>query len=182
MVLRLPNMNASLYTLCCLFFAVALSAQSYNTAFGLRMGTEWGFTAKQRIAKKTTLELIGQSSLQREEFTLTLLAEQHFPILFRRFNVYLGGGFHKGWASDPPIENGQLAYEPYEDPFGLSIIMGAELTLGRLNVSYDFKPAINIEGGQRNFYYQTGISLRYVLFKRRWKIFKKKINWRFWEK
>jgi hypothetical protein len=165
-----------------LFLWAGVAAQSYNTAFGLRMGTDWGFTAKQRIFKHTTLELIGQSSLQREELNLTLLAEQHFKLLFRRFNVYLGGGVHKGWVNQSAFDDGQTVAVPYDDPWGVTMIAGAELTIGRLNVSYDFKPAFNVEGGDRRFYYQTGISIRYVIFKRRWKLFKKKINWRFWEK
>ena len=77
--------------------AVSLTAQSYTTSAGMRLGTEWGLTVQQRIAKKTTLEGILQSSLQREEFTLTVLAEQHYPLISRRLNVYAGAGLHKGW-------------------------------------------------------------------------------------
>jgi hypothetical protein len=66
----------------------------------------------------------------------------------------------------------------------MTVVFGAEITLGRLNISYDFKPAMNVSGGAQRFYYQTGVSLRYVLLKRKWKVFKKKkdINWKFWEK
>ena len=162
-----------------------ISAQSYNTAFGLRMGTEWGFTAKQRVLKHTTIEGIFQSSLKREEIMLTVLGEQHFRLLTRRFNVYLGGGFHKGWrTTEPQYDDAGNLINDYENPFGLTLIGGAEITLGRLNISYDFKPAINLSGGSSPFYYQTGISLRYVLFKRKWRPFKKKkkFNWKFWEK
>lgn len=137
-------------------------AQSYNTAAGMRLGTEWGLTVKQRIAKKTTLEGILQSSLQREEFTVTLLAEQHYPLISRRLNVYAGAGLHKGWHTS------DLSEAPYEDPFGLSFVTGIEFTLGRLNLSYDFKPAVNVSGGEKGFYSQTGVSMRYVVNKRKW--------------
>lgn len=160
----------------------SLDAQSYNTAFGLRMGTEWGFTVQQRILKRTTLELIAQSSLEREEFTLTLLGEEHFPILTKRLNVYLGGGFHKGWGNKSSFAPEDGSENTYTNPYGITMIAGAEITLGRLNISYDFKPAVNLEGGARGFYFQTGVSLRYVIIRKRWKLFKKKINWRFWEK
>ncbi|MCB9349309.1 MAG: hypothetical protein H6573_17620 [Lewinellaceae bacterium] len=180
-----------------LFFLPVLAfAQSYNTALGMRLGTDYGVTIKQRVAKTTSLEAIIQSSLQREEAQITLLVEQHFPLVSRRFNVYAGGGLHKGWvtrdnAADEPV---------YKAPFGLSLIAGIEASLGRLNVSYDFKPAINLSGGKHTIYSQTGVSLRYVIVKRPWlndpKAKRKRqrererrrrnkdgdgFNWKFWE-
>ena len=163
----------------------ALTAQSYDLAFGMRLGTDWGLTVKQRIFDKTTLEGILQTSLQREEALVTLLGTQHMPFLTKRLNVYGGGGVHKGW--------GNVAYNTegnrYKDPFGLTFIGGIELSLGTLNLTYDIKPAINLVGGERRVYTQTGLSLRYVILKRNWlgkKRRKKRrqregINWRFWE-
>lgn len=172
-----------------LIIPASLRAQSYDTALGMRLGTDWGLTVKQRMATKTTLEALLQSSLQREEVLITLMAEQHFPILSRRMNVYYGGGLHKGWINETDLDQ-----MPYKNPFGITFIGGIELSLARLNISYDFKPAINIVGGQNNFYTQTGISLRYIVGKREWKPFsgssKKKrknrrkregFNWKFWE-
>ena len=167
-----------------------LNAQSYNTAAGMRLGTEWGLTVKQRVAKKTTIEAILQSSLQREEFTVTLLGEQHYPLITRRLNVYAGAGLHKGWHT-ATIEDPE-----YKDPFGLSFVTGIEFSLGRLNLSYDFKPAVNISGGEQGFYSQTAVSMRYIINKRKWlrgknknkkKKNKKKKNkepfdWRIWKK
>lgn len=139
---------------CLHHFAIA---QAYDTAFGLRLGTEWGLTIKQRIAKRTTLEGIIQSSVWRNETTISLLGEQHFPILFRNLNIYGGGGLHKGWAGN----NAE-----YGDPFGLTLIGGAELALGRFNVSWDLKPSINVTGGESPVYAHTGLSVRYVIDKR----------------
>ena len=179
------NMNARVLTffICCT--ALSLGAQSYDTAFGMRLGTDWGLTVKQRIFDKTTLEAILQTSLQREEALVTLLGTQHMPFITKRLNIYGGGGLHKGWGSVPTTTEGS----PYEDPFGLTLIGGIELSLGKLNLTYDIKPAINLIGGERTVYTQTGISLRYVILKRNW--LKKKqrkrrrqkegINWRFWE-
>ncbi len=147
-----------------LLFSGFVSAQSYNTAFGMRLGTDWGLTVKQRVSKLTTLEAIVQSSLQREEAMVTLLAEQHFPMITRRLNVYAGAGLHKGWIDGGDDETGA----EYDDPFGLSLIGGAEMSLGRFNISYDFKPAINLTGGEKTFYTQTAVSLRYVIVKRPW--------------
>lgn len=178
-------MKIRLLTLFLIGTTLGLSAQSYDTAFGMRLGTDWGLTVKQRIAKKTTLEGILQTSLQREEALFTLLGTQHMPFLTRRLNVYAGGGFHAGWGNLETDTEGGV----YENPFGLTVIGGIELSLGRLNLTYDIKPAINLKGGEKTVYTQTGISLRYVILKRNWLKKKRRrnrrkregINWRFWE-
>ena len=145
-----------------------VNAQSYRTAAGMRLGTDWGITIQQKIYKDITLEGIFQSSLKRDELGVTLLVEKHNRLISRRFNFYVGGGVHKSWVTDEDLE--------YGAPAGVTIILGAELTIARLNLSWDFKPAVNIWGGEQTFYSQTGISLRYVFIK------KKKRDWKFWKK
>lgn len=179
------NTKKALILLLSLWLIGGINAQSYDLSFGMRLGTEWGITAKQRVAKKFSLEEIIQSSLFREETTITVLGEQHLPFLTRRFNMYTGAGLHKGW-----VGNAQKA--GYDDPFGISFIAGLELTPGRWNISYDFKPAINLVGGEKKIYTQSALSLRYVIVKRKWlpwqknknkrKKNKKGNNWKFWEK
>lgn len=159
-----------------------INAQSYNTSLGMRLGTDWGISVQQRIAKRITIEGIIQSSLQREEVTVTGLVEKHFPLVTRRLNVYMGAGVHKGWITPDP------EFATPNNPFGLSFIGGIEFTLGRLNISYDYKPAFNLSGGDRRMYNQSGVSMRYVINKRKWRLFgkkkkKKKGNgWKFWQK
>ena len=143
-------------------FAVAVSAQSYNTALVLRVGTDWGFTVQQRIADKLTVEGIVQSAIGRKEVLLTGLLEQHQPLISKRFNIYYGAGIHKGWNNEFEPETGV----DYDDPFGVTGVLGAEVTLGKINLSYDFKPAVNLSGGERSVYTQSGVSLRYVIDKR----------------
>ncbi len=142
------------------FLAANVCAQSYNTAGGIRLGTDWGLSLRQRVYENYSAELIVHSSLQREDGALTLLGIAHKPLLMRNLNLYAGGGLHTGWSSE--VENGQAV----ANPFGVDFIAGAELTLARINISWDFKPAINLYGGSSRFYTQTGISLRYVLWKR----------------
>jgi len=144
-------------------------AQSYDLTAGMRLGTDWGLSGQFRVAKKLTVEGILQSSLQREEILLTALVEQHNPLLTRRFNIYYGAGIHKGWINkDPEVE--------LKDPVGVTMIAGIEITLAKLNISYDIKPAVNISGGEHRFYTQSGISLRYVIAKKNslFKVDKKK--------
>ena len=139
-------------------------SQSYVTAAGLRLGTDWGLSLQQRVAEKTTIEAIFQSSLQREEVLITALAERHYPLLYKGLNLYFGAGPHKGWINEPA---GEGSTSEYKDPFGITLIGGAELSLGRINLSYDFKPAMNIRGGEESVYIQSGLSVRYVLISNR---------------
>ncbi len=163
-------MKQLLFVLILFFCSWSLAfSQSYDFTAGMRMGTDWGLTGQFRIAKKLTIEGILQSSLQREEILFTALLEQHNPVLTRRLNFYYGAGFHKGWInSDPELE--------YTNPAGVTMIAGLELTLARLNISYDIKPAVNITGGEHRFYSQSGISMRYVIAKKNsiFKVDKKK--------
>lgn len=134
-----------------------LHAQSYNTAAGFRLGTDWGLSVRQRLVQNISSEFLLQSSLQRDETQLTIMGVFHKPLITRRLNFYYGAGIHKGWVG----EEGN-----YEDPFGLDFMAGLEFTIFRLNLTYDFKPALNLTGGEKTFYMQTGISLRYVMWKR----------------
>lgn len=144
--------------------ALQADAQSYITAIGARIGTDWGLTLQQRLTKRMTIEGIAESSFSRDEVMLTGLLESHLPLISRHFNIYGGAGIHKGWSTNKK--------EFVEDPFGLTLVGGAELTIGRINISYDFKPSLNLHGGERRFYTSSALSLRYVLLKD--KIFYKK--------
>ncbi len=172
-----------------LLASLPIFAQQYMTAGGLRIGTDWGLTIQQRIAKNTTVEGIFQSSLQREEVMVTGLIEQHYPLIIRNLNLYFGAGLHKGFVTADLV----AADEAYDDPFGISFVGGAELTIGRLNFSYDFKPVFNISGGEKTFYSQTGVSVRYVFLnnkvykdltkdKRKRERQEKMDKWKFWKK
>lgn len=133
-------------------------AQTYNFSGGLRLGTEIGFSLKYRIADKVTLEGIVQSPINAEEAITSLLVEKHNSVITKGFNIYYGGGVQKGWLLSEVKE--------YDDPFGVVAIIGAEFNIARLNLSYDFKPAVNVIGGSAPIILQTGISIRYIFDKR----------------
>ena len=100
-----------------------------------------------------------------------LLAEQHQKILLKRLNLYYGIGVHKSWynsKSDNELSN----------PSGLATIAGLEFAIGRMALSWDFQPNINIWGGDQFLQTTTGFSLRYILVEQK----KKKFNWKFWKK
>ena len=125
-----------------LLLATSFSAfsQLYTTAAGIRMGTDWGFTVQQRVLDKVTIEGIVQSSLQREEVLVTGLVERHYPLLTKGLNIYMGAGMHKGWNTTKTDNTLVEVPEKTADPMGVTLVAGAEMTLGRFNIGYDFKP------------------------------------------
>ncbi|MEL6656830.1 MAG: hypothetical protein AAFP77_07145 [Bacteroidota bacterium] len=141
-----------------------LQAQSYDLAAGVRLGTDLGISAKLRVPpidENFTVETIIQTSLEREEGLISVLGEQHFPLITRRVNLYAGGGFHAGWLEDDPDRD-----PDYKAPAGVSLIAGAEINFKNINISTDFKPAVNLSGGEKRMYSQTAITVRFIPFKR----------------
>ncbi len=151
--------------LLCVFLPVVLAAQAYDLALGIRVGTEWGATALLRLPqvhKNFVLETILLSSIGKDEGTVTVLGTQHQPLLSRRLNLFYGAGLHAGWNNEIDTETG----ETFNGPKGVTGIVGLEATVGKINLSYDFKPALNVSGGESILYTQTAVSVRYVLAKR----------------
>ncbi len=152
-----------------LFCIGEVNAQRYRTAAGVRLGSSFGISVQQKILKQSTIEGIFQAPLRANDDTkFTILYEEHKKLIGKRLNFYYGAGFHKGWAasSDDP------------DPAGVSLIAGVEMSLDRLNLSMDYKPAFNAISGVRFFESQSALTLRYIIVKQK----KKKINWKFWKK
>ncbi|MEM6379587.1 MAG: hypothetical protein AAF705_15380 [Bacteroidota bacterium] len=146
-----------LFSVC--IITLNLSAQSYNTTAGIRLGTDWGITAKQRVYDNITGEFILQSSLLKKETMVTVLGAYHQKVVGKRFNLFYGGGIHKGWIPN----NGETA--GLQNPFGIDLIGGIELTAFRINFSYDLKPGVNLVGGQNTLFLQSGLSARFVFIK-----------------
>lgn len=157
-------MNKYALALVALLLAQLTFSQSYDLAAGVRLGTDLGLSVKMRIPpidENFTGELILQTSLERQEGLLTVLGEQHFPLITRRINLYAGIGLHAGWLEEDP----DRALD-YKAPAGISMIGGAELNFKKINISVDFKPAINLSGGEKTFYSQSAVTLRIIPFKR----------------
>ena len=160
----LPMQKSFLVLATVLAFSTFTIAQSYDLAAGVRLGTDLGISAKLRVPpidENFTVETILQTSLEREEGLVSVLAEQHFPLVTRRLNLYAGGGFHAGWLEDDPDRDPE-----YKAPAGISLIAGAEINFKNINISTDFKPAVNLSGGEKRMYSQTAITVRFMPFKR----------------
>lgn len=137
---------------------VVSEGQAYFTAAGLRMGSDFGVTVQQRIITRFTLQGIVSSSAVTNQTTGTLLAQMHKPLISKRFNFYLGGGVHNRWQQT--AEGTDFQYR------GFTAIAGAEMTLGRFNLSWDFKPVYHLNSSEKAFETETAISLRYVFIKK----------------
>jgi hypothetical protein len=155
------------------FCSLSLSAQNYKAAVGIRLGTEIGITGKYRIGERSTLEGMLQTSFRYPSSQFSLLYERHYPIITKGLNMYLGIGPHIGWYAPPETTQTDIK-------LGISPIAGAELTLGKFNISWDMKPTVNLKGGYRILELETAISVRYILIKRTKN--SKSSNWKFWER
>ncbi len=150
------------YLLTCLIvaFATALAAQGYNTAGGLRVGAGAGLSLVQRIGPKQSFELIGVNRFGSDAFTLTLVGRRHVKLGLKRVNFFVGAGLHKGWGYE------DLDRTRRDNPFGVTLQGGAEVTFGRTNVSFDFLPQLHLSGRVVPVSFGSAVSLRYVIFKR----------------
>jgi hypothetical protein len=157
-----------------LFFApLSIFAQSYGTALGVRLADGFGFSLQQQVTVHTTAEIILQSGFKQKDVTLTALGELHNSLLTRGFNFYVGGGVYHRW-----LEKDENFIKMPTNPWGITPIMGLELTMGKLNFSADFKPNIRLAGdGGDAFEWHTGISIRYKLAGR----YFKDDSWKFWK-
>ncbi len=155
---------------------LSISAQGYGIAAGIRVGNGIGISYQHQIALNTTLEGILQRESANSDATLSVLYEKHQNVLTRGLNIYAGGGLYYTWLEARP----NLIVQP-TNPVGISPIAGAELTIGKFNVSVDFKPNIKLAGGGdgiKGFQMQSAFSIRYVLAGR----FYKNDAWMFWKK
>ena len=156
---------------------LSISAQGYGMAAGVRVGSGFGGTFQQQIALNTSLEaiILRQKTGDYVDYTASVLYEKHQNVLTKGLNIYAGGGLYYTWLEDRV----NLITKP-TNPFGISPIAGAELTIGKLNVSIDLKPNIKISGGGdgvKGFDIQSAFSVRYVLAGR----YFKDESWKFWK-
>lgn len=144
-----------------LSFSFSLNAQQYKTGLGLRGGLANGITVKHFIGKKAAIE--GILSSRWAGFGITGLYEMHYPAFDTKgFYWYWGGGGHIGvWdGHDAAWADDDKSYTV----IGADGILGLEYNFTEipLNISVDWKPAINFVGHSGFWYDGGGISIRYL--------------------
>jgi hypothetical protein len=134
--------------------AFGATAQKYRTAAGVRIGRDnFGVTVQQKVFERTTLEGIGLVGTR--EVSATLLAEQHFGLLGKSLNYYLGAGAHVG------VQKNDGGFG------GVDAIAGVEYKIAFVPVvlSLDVKPSVEISNSDDWFRFPAALSVRYILIK-----------------
>ncbi|MEO7310710.1 MAG: hypothetical protein ABIX01_09940 [Chitinophagaceae bacterium] len=158
------------------FGTLSLQAQKYTTAAGIRLGTGIGVTLQQSLWGNYTLEGIVQKGFFNDLTTISALFEQHHKIISRGTNFYIGAGPHIG------VYNQSNKTTGLKNPVGASFIGGLEMRFGKMLLSFDYKPSVNLTGGNGFFDSQAGVSLRYIFLKAQKKKTNKDQKWKFWKK
>lgn len=135
-------------------------AQHYGLAAGLRVGNNYGLSVQGKLFDKTSAEVVLHPGVGQQNNAALIMVKRHQKFLTDRLNVYAGGGICQYWNSKP--DNLDKRYSSG----GLQAIVGAEITLGRYNFSWDFTPAVLTWGDDSGaFKGGTAVSLRYVFIK-----------------
>lgn len=145
---------------------LTMFAQSFKTAAGLRLGTNYGISVQQKITNDLTVEGVAHYDF-RKKADFSLVGKQYKKLLIKNLTYFYGAGLHKGWIKDYYIndEGNRVDFEDSKDPVGITGTAGVEVTLGKINVSFDYRPKINISGGAGLLDHNTALSVRYVLIK-----------------
>jgi hypothetical protein len=161
----LVNMKKLLLFLTLSIVSLSNYAQSdYNAALGVRGGTGNGVTGKLFISDKAAME--GILFARWAGFNITGLYEIHKAIGgMRGLNFYYGPGAHLGLFPD----NGRNPWFKNNNDQGV-VIIGVDFIVGieynlrdfPINLSADWKPALNLIG-HNGFWGDTGgLSIRYL--------------------
>jgi len=145
-------------TICLSAFA---NAQAYNTGIGLRVGPYIGFTVKHFLNEKSAIEGLVSTRWKGIEFTgLYEIHNQAFKV--DRLNWYFGGGAHIGFYNGDNASWGE-AGKSYAN-FGIDGILGLEYSFKEvpINLSLDWKPAVNLTGDTGFWGDYGALSIRYI--------------------
>jgi hypothetical protein len=155
----------------------SLNGQSYNAVFGFRLGDDLALTSALRVAKRHTIQLDHQSALFSNINQTSLIMKKHYPVLTRRINFSLGAGGAMRQERIPG-EAQQLAYTPR-----LALAAGAEITIGKMNIAYEYLPGYNLSNqSSSRFYTSSGIAIRYVIWGREGQLKKMAKSLVFWKR
>lgn len=157
------------------------TAQSYKTAAGIRVDHGVNLTLQQYLLNGWTAEGILHTPFGSDNLGLTILAERHRKILFRGTNIYYGAGGHYYWQNETAKATVDNPAQTASNVAGLSFIGGAEMSLGRLNFSVDWKPELHLNSGTNKAFDWNGasVSVRYIFAKRERQKVK---DWKIWNK
>ena len=154
--MKLRNLLIVLFLSGAAIFSTA-SAQSYKSAFGVRLGYDNGLTLKHFVAHSNAFE--GLLSFSPNYFQLTGLYIYQIPMVnapgldwFVGLGAHLGGIYEKHYSGSKTL-------------VGADLIGGLEYTFpsAPFNVSLDWKPTFNFSNSYNDYWYAgLALSLRYT--------------------
>jgi hypothetical protein len=155
----------------CAMLFVSLSAQSYNTAIGLRFGDDLKFSISQRILNHTTFEANLSDGLFSDHKYASLVIKKHHPLITRRLNFFMGGGYYGQASLKDNVEVPDFTYNNH----GILGTFGFEVTIGRINLSMDYNPqyALAKDFNGKKLTADSALSIKYVIWKRKNQTIKK---------
>lgn len=144
---------------------LAHAQANYRTAVGLRLNGGAGISVRHFINKEANLE--GILYTRWGGVNLTGLYAFNIPVGEEPgFNFYMGGGGHIGiWNRDNnPWWDEQRRYNDSRLVIGVDGQIGLEYTFGNLplNLSLDWKPALNLIGVSNFWASDMALSVRYA--------------------
>ena len=144
-----------------IFISAFASAQDYNTAIGLRLGTSSGVTARHFLGEKSAVEGLLTTRWQGLEITgLYEFSNNAFEV--DRLNWYFGFGGHIGFYNGSNTTWGESGTSYVV--LGIDGIIGMEYTFidVPINLSLDWKPFFNLTGEPGFWGDALALSVRYT--------------------
>ncbi len=161
-MLKITSKHIQLFSL--LFFICLAQmgySQAYTTVIGGRIADDYGITLKQRVANRTSIEGLYYGGFTNDPIFTDVLVQQHMPLISKRLNIFIGAGLGLRWFNDDVVRD--INNEPV-----IPFVVGADLTVGRLNITADVMPHYILKNeGPNELTNNAAISVRYVLIKRK---------------
>ena len=135
-----------------------ISAQSYKTGIGARVGFFNGLTVKHFLDRNNAVE--GILNFRWDGVIVTGLYEWQSPLPNARgFDYYLGLGGHIGFFDDYEWDDDDYDDGESRTIVGLDLIIGLEYTFPQapFTIGLDYKPAFNFIGD--NHVWADGLAL-----------------------
>ena len=138
-----------------LLCSLITSAQSYQWAAGLKLSKSMGLSVVYSPGQHYSFEGIISKNLWTNESGVSLTGRYHHKIITRGLNFYGGGGLHYGMYEDG--ERGDFG--------GLLLQGGAEISLGKTNLSFNLTPLIGVGSENMKFRIGSDVTIRHILKK-----------------
>lgn len=129
--------------------------QSYKWAAGVKLSKQMGLSVVYSPEVPYSIEGVISKNLWTNESGLSVIGRYHQKILTRGINFYGGGGLHHGMYEDTE----RASYT------GVILNGGAEMSLGKTNLSFNISPLIAAGSEEMKFRIGSDVTIRRILEK-----------------